>query len=167
MKRTRIKHILQHGQPGEHVDVRGWVRTRRDSKDQFSFVELNDGSAMANLQIVVDSSVPGYAETIRQVTTGASVAVDAAPLTSGQALRWRRTMPMAAKPNPITAIEAGSGTFTLSSELSMAPTPVVAITICSVSEKAPLKLSVVSKDPPPPDVEPRKSVRRPELVGST
>ena len=75
MNRTRIKHVLQHGQPGEQVDVRGWVRTRRDSKDQFSFVELNDGSAMANLQVVVDSSVPGYAETIKQVTTGASVAV--------------------------------------------------------------------------------------------
>jgi asparaginyl-tRNA synthetase len=55
------------------VDVSGWVRTRRDSKQGFSFIELNDGSCMANLQIVVDSAVPGYAETIKQVTTGASL----------------------------------------------------------------------------------------------
>ena len=75
MHRTRIAHALEHGQPGEQIEVRGWVRTRRDSKDQFSFVELNDGSAMANLQVIVDHSVPGYDETIKRVTTGASVAV--------------------------------------------------------------------------------------------
>ncbi|HUG94288.1 MAG TPA: asparagine--tRNA ligase, partial [Planctomycetaceae bacterium] len=78
MNRTRVAQLLKHGQPGEQVEVRGWVRTRRDSKDQFSFVELNDGSSMANLQIIVDRSVPGYDETIRHVTTGASLAVGGA-----------------------------------------------------------------------------------------
>ncbi len=70
---TRIAQLLRDGQPGASVDVSGWVRTRRDSKQAFSFIELNDGSCMANLQIVVDSAVPGYAETIKQVTTGASL----------------------------------------------------------------------------------------------
>jgi asparaginyl-tRNA synthetase len=73
--RPRIAHLLQHGRPGQDVEVRGWVRTRRDSKQGFSFVELNDGSCMGGLQIVIDSAVPGYEETIKGVTTGASVAV--------------------------------------------------------------------------------------------
>lgn len=75
MARSRIAQILKTGEPGQEIDVRGWVRTRRDSKSGFSFVELNDGSSMANLQVVIDSAVPGYAETIKDVTTGASVAI--------------------------------------------------------------------------------------------
>jgi len=74
-QRERITKLLVIGQPGTTVDVAGWVRTRRDSKQGFSFIELNDGSCMANLQIVVDGSVPGYADTIKQVTTGSSVRV--------------------------------------------------------------------------------------------
>ncbi|HLQ44969.1 MAG TPA: asparagine--tRNA ligase, partial [Planctomycetaceae bacterium] len=58
------------------MDVRGWGRTRRDSKQAFSFVELNDGSCLANLQIVIDANVPGYVESIKHVTTGASIAVE-------------------------------------------------------------------------------------------
>lgn len=72
----KVKALLDDGQPGEQILVRGWVRTRRDSKDAFSFVELNDGSCMKNLQVVIDSSVPGYEETIKDVATGASVAIE-------------------------------------------------------------------------------------------
>ncbi len=75
MARTRIAQALKVGEPGQEVDVRGWVRTRRDSKSGFSFVELNDGSSMSGLQVVIDQSVPGYEETIKHVTTGASIAV--------------------------------------------------------------------------------------------
>ncbi|MCA9089104.1 MAG: asparagine--tRNA ligase, partial [Planctomycetaceae bacterium] len=75
LSQQRVAQLLLEGEPGAQVDVAGWVRTRRDSKHGFSFVELNDGSCMANLQIVVDADVPGYAETIKQVTTGASVRV--------------------------------------------------------------------------------------------
>ncbi len=71
----RIRQILKSGQPGEELTVSGWVRTRRDSKQGFSFIELNDGSCLANLQIVVDQNVPGYEANIRQVTTGASLQV--------------------------------------------------------------------------------------------
>jgi asparaginyl-tRNA synthetase len=72
---VRIVELLRSGQPGAAVDLSGWVRTRRDSKQAFSFIELNDGSCMANLQVVVDGGVPGYAETIREVHTGASIRV--------------------------------------------------------------------------------------------
>ena len=71
----RVASLLYEVEPGTNVDVSGWVRTRRDSKSGFSFIELNDGSCMSNLQVVVDSDVPGYEETIKNVTTGASVRI--------------------------------------------------------------------------------------------
>ncbi|MAT14858.1 MAG: asparagine--tRNA ligase [Planctomyces sp.] len=73
MKRTRIAHVLAEGQPGETHQVCGWVRTRRDSKQGFSFIELNDGSSMQGLQIVVDADVPGFEEIHKLITTGASL----------------------------------------------------------------------------------------------
>ena len=76
MNRMKVAQALKVGEAGQVVDVRGWVRTRRDSKQAFSFVELNDGSCLANLQIVIDANVPGYAESIKQVTTGASIAIE-------------------------------------------------------------------------------------------
>ncbi|MCA9080688.1 MAG: asparagine--tRNA ligase, partial [Planctomycetaceae bacterium] len=72
---ARIGQLLTVGEPGTEVTVAGWVRTRRDSKQGFSFIELNDGSCIANLQVVVDGDVPGYIETIKLVTTGASVII--------------------------------------------------------------------------------------------
>ena len=75
MERLRIARILKDAPPGTGAIVAGWVRTRRDSKQGFSFIELNDGSCMANLQVVVDNTVPDYETTIKQVTTGASVRV--------------------------------------------------------------------------------------------
>jgi asparaginyl-tRNA synthetase len=74
MPRIRIASALKESPVGSEIEVRGWVRTRRDSKQGFSFVELNDGSSLANLQVVVDSQVPGYEQTIKGVVTGASIA---------------------------------------------------------------------------------------------
>jgi asparaginyl-tRNA synthetase len=75
MPRAKVVHVLKSGEPGTVVDVRGWVRTKRESKQDFAFLELNDGSCMANLQIVVDSGIPDYASLIKLIHTGASVAV--------------------------------------------------------------------------------------------
>src|SRR5436853_1561142 len=72
--RTLIKHILSATEQAEGVTVKGWVRTRRDSKG-FSFLELNDGSCLANLQVVVDTGTPG-SEHLAELTTGASAVVD-------------------------------------------------------------------------------------------
>ncbi|MBS0266541.1 MAG: asparagine--tRNA ligase [Planctomycetes bacterium] len=74
-QRIKVAAALKNGPIGALVDVRGWVRTRRESKQGFAFVELNDGSCMANLQIVVDQSVPGYQQFIKQLTTGSSIGV--------------------------------------------------------------------------------------------
>src|SRR5512137_1096010 len=74
MKRTLIRHLLASTEPQTAVLAQGWVRTRRDAKD-FSFLELNDGSCLANLQVVVDAGVSGYAE-IAHFSTGASAEIE-------------------------------------------------------------------------------------------
>ena len=71
--RTLIKHALQYDSPCDDLHVAGWVRTRRDSK-AFSFIELNDGTCLGNLQIIADAGIPGY-EAITKMNTGASLAV--------------------------------------------------------------------------------------------
>lgn len=73
MKKFSVKEALSTGAQGEDALVRGWVRTRRDSKT-FSFLEINDGSCLKNLQCVVDAGCEGYAR-LKEATTGASVAV--------------------------------------------------------------------------------------------
>ncbi|MDG2129444.1 MAG: asparagine--tRNA ligase [Fuerstiella sp.] len=76
IKLTRIASLLKDAEFETSVTVKGWVRTRRDSKNGFSFIELNDGSCMKNLQVIVDGDIPEYADTIKSVTTGASVSID-------------------------------------------------------------------------------------------
>ena len=72
-----IKDALQSAAPIDSIRVQGWVRTRRDSKD-FSFIELNDGSSLRNLQIIAkQDALPNYAE-IQRISTGASIAVEGA-----------------------------------------------------------------------------------------
>ncbi|MBS0625076.1 MAG: asparagine--tRNA ligase [Verrucomicrobia bacterium] len=76
--RTKIKSILQAKNPqslvGKPTTVCGWVRTLRDQKS-FAFIEVNDGSTLANLQVVADASLPNYAELMQQLATGASLSV--------------------------------------------------------------------------------------------
>lgn len=72
--RTLIKRILASAEPREAVTVKGWVRTRRDSKG-FSFLELNDGSCLGNVQVVVDAGTPGF-ELLPELATGTSVSVE-------------------------------------------------------------------------------------------
>src|SRR5258708_25812820 len=74
-RRIKVAAALQNGPVGEEVDVRGWVRTKRESKQGFAFVELNDGSSMTSLQVVVDQAVPGYENFLKQLTTGSSIRI--------------------------------------------------------------------------------------------
>ncbi|MEO2046220.1 MAG: asparagine--tRNA ligase [Pirellulales bacterium] len=60
---------------GEQVTLQGWIRTRRDSKGGFSFLELNDGSCLANIQIIADADLPNYLAEIKRLTAGCSVTV--------------------------------------------------------------------------------------------
>lgn len=60
---------------GKQVVLQGWVRTRRDSKGGFSFLELNDGSCFGNVQVVADGKLPNYESEIKHLATGASVRI--------------------------------------------------------------------------------------------
>ena len=53
LQRTKIVKLLASEQPVEEVVIKGWVRTRRDAKD-FSFIEVNDGSCLKNIQVIVE-----------------------------------------------------------------------------------------------------------------
>ncbi|MBA3003766.1 MAG: asparagine--tRNA ligase [Desulfurivibrio sp.] len=70
----RISQILSKQPVGQTVEIKGWIRTRRDSKD-FSFLEVNDGSCLANLQIIAEDNLPRYQEDILRLTTGCSVRI--------------------------------------------------------------------------------------------
>ncbi len=76
IKRTKIVSLLEADQPIEKVLVKGWVRTRRDAKD-FSFIELNDGSSLKNIQIIANNNLSNYEE-VKKITTGSSLAVTGA-----------------------------------------------------------------------------------------
>ena len=69
----KIKDALNSQKSIKELKVQGWVRTRRDSKG-FSFISINDGSCLANIQAVADEGIPGY-EDIHDATTGASIIV--------------------------------------------------------------------------------------------
>ena len=71
--RTPIATALGSDTPKDPIMLCGWVRTRRDAKG-FSFLELNDGSCLANIQVIIDSSTPAYA-LIERANTGAAVSV--------------------------------------------------------------------------------------------
>lgn len=76
LKRTKIVDLLKSETTKDQVLVKGWVRTRRDAKD-FSFIELNDGSCLKNLQIIAQNNLPNYNE-VKTISTGSSVAVTGA-----------------------------------------------------------------------------------------
>src|SRR5438105_13817797 len=84
---TPIKDALQSTAPIDSIQVQGWVRTRRDSKD-FSFIELNDGSSLRNLQIIARDTLPNY-PAVQRLSTGASVVVSGALIASqGKGQKW-------------------------------------------------------------------------------
>jgi len=58
---------------GKSIEVRGWVRTRRDSKAGFSFIELNDGSSHGNLQVVAPGELENYDSQIKHLVAGCSI----------------------------------------------------------------------------------------------
>ena len=73
MQRTLVKFAHHATEPNDAILLQGWVRTRRDAK-VFSFIELNDGSCLKGMQIIVDATLPDYANVVR-ANTGASIEV--------------------------------------------------------------------------------------------
>lgn len=71
--KPKVKDILANPAMGSEVVVQGWVRTRRESKAGVAFLEVNDGSCFANLQVVVPVELPNYANEIPRLHAGSSV----------------------------------------------------------------------------------------------
>ncbi len=60
---------------GKDVKLQGWVRTRRDSKGGFSFIELNDGSCLGNVQIIAEGALSNYQSEVLHLSVGSSITV--------------------------------------------------------------------------------------------
>lgn len=87
MERTRVVQALRSTAPVDDIQIKGWVRTKRDSK-QFTFLEVNDGSCLKNIQVIVESDVPSYSE-LERINTGASVRVEGRLVESpGKGQKW-------------------------------------------------------------------------------
>jgi len=71
----RVKHLLARRDFGAAVVVHGWVRSRRDSKG-LSFLDVNDGSSLAGIQVVAEASLPNYESDVKRLVTGCSVRVE-------------------------------------------------------------------------------------------
>ncbi len=72
LSNSSVKNALS-GQPGDIVTIKGWVRTRRDSKAGFSFINVHDGSCFDPIQVVADNTLSNYQDEILHLTTACSV----------------------------------------------------------------------------------------------
>ena len=83
MEKLSVVKACRQDAVGQQAVLQGWVRTRRDSKAGFSFLELNDGSCMANIQIICDGDLTNYETQIKKLTAGCSVSVSGEVKASG------------------------------------------------------------------------------------
>lgn len=83
MEKVSVSDARDSQRIGKEVRLQGWVRTRRDSKGGFSFIEINDGSCFGNIQIIADADLSNYDDEIKKLTAGCSVTVDGMVKESG------------------------------------------------------------------------------------
>src|SRR5213592_2451108 len=76
MDRTTVAQARREDAIGKDVLLQGWVRTRRDSKGGFSFLEINDGSCFGNVQVIADGKLDNYESEIKKLATGCSVVIE-------------------------------------------------------------------------------------------
>ncbi len=77
MNKTTVKELQNSSSPKENVTLCGWIRTRRDSK-AFSFLEINDGSSLSNIQCILDEGTAAYSTLTSEnmnINTGAAVKI--------------------------------------------------------------------------------------------
>jgi asparaginyl-tRNA synthetase len=70
-----VRDALRSSAIGSTVEIRGWVRTKRGTKSAVTFLEVNDGTSLQNLQVVVPDSIAGFDSDLRALSTGASIIV--------------------------------------------------------------------------------------------
>ncbi|MCD4675721.1 MAG: asparagine--tRNA ligase, partial [Desulfobacula sp.] len=87
MKRTKIDGLLKLEKTLGEVLIKGWVRTKRDSKE-FCFMEVNDGSALKSIQVIASNDLGNYPD-IEKITTGTSVIITGQLVESpGKGQKW-------------------------------------------------------------------------------
>ncbi len=70
----RVNTVLKDKEVGADLTIQGWVRTRRDT-GSFSFLEINDGSCLANLQVIAESTLNNYTEEVKKLSAGCAVII--------------------------------------------------------------------------------------------
>ncbi len=104
MQRILLADALNANEAQSSVTLCGWIRTRRDAKD-FSFVELNDGSCLGNMQCIVDAGTAAH-DALGSASTGAAIRVEGELVPSpGKGQRWEvraRTIEVYGKADPET-----------------------------------------------------------------
>ncbi|MFN0021277.1 MAG: asparagine--tRNA ligase [Pirellulaceae bacterium] len=83
MNRISVKDARLAPAIGSTGVVQGWVRTRRDSKGGFSFIEVNDGSSLGNLQVIADANLANYESEVKKLVAGCSVTIEGTIKASG------------------------------------------------------------------------------------
>jgi asparaginyl-tRNA synthetase len=76
MDTISVAHARKAEAIGRQVRLQGWVRTRRDSKGGFSFLELNDGSCQSNIQIIADAKLDNYEDEVKHLVAGCSISIE-------------------------------------------------------------------------------------------
>jgi asparaginyl-tRNA synthetase len=76
MQTIRVAEARRKEAIGRQVRLQGWIRTRRDSKGGFSFLEVNDGSSLANIQVIADAALANYESEIKHLGAGYSVTIE-------------------------------------------------------------------------------------------
>ncbi len=75
MDKLSVRNARQADAIGCQATLQGWVRTRRDSKGGFSFLEINDGTCLANIQVIADGDLANYESEIKRLSAGCSVTI--------------------------------------------------------------------------------------------
>lgn len=75
MDKISVAQARQADAIGKEVKLQGWVRTRRDSKGGFSFLELNDGSCLGNVQVIAEGTLPNYESEVKHLGAGSCVSI--------------------------------------------------------------------------------------------
>lgn len=83
MSKLSVKQARDETSIGQSATIEGWVRTRRDSKAGFSFIEINDGSSQGNIQIVAPADLENYESEIKTLTAGCSISAEGNIVESG------------------------------------------------------------------------------------
>jgi len=76
MQKMTVAEARQPDAAGKSARLQGWIRTRRDSKGGFSFLEINDGSSMGNIQVIAEAALANYETEIKHLSAGCSVTIE-------------------------------------------------------------------------------------------